>query len=56
MKLKTAATLVLIRPDKMTAEGRQRIARWLRRQASFFQRHGKNYNQRFTANYRYVVR
>jgi hypothetical protein len=55
-KLKLAAQVVILRPGDMTARGRNRIAAWLRNQASMFAAYGRDYTQRgrFTARYLYT--
>ena len=53
MKDKSAAILTVKDGHKMTRKGRKDIAAWLRRQASFLERHGDQFSGRFTARYLY---
>lgn len=49
-----AAAIITIKDAaKMTARGRRDIARWLRRHASFLERHASEFSARFTARYLY---
>jgi len=52
-KKKSAAILTIKRAARMTPRGRKDIAAWLRRQASFLEKHAKEYSERFTARYLY---
>ena len=54
MKYKSAAVLTIKGPGRMTSKGRKDIVTWLRDQASFLSKHGKEYTTgRFTARYLY---
>lgn len=53
-KLKTAATLTIHGPGRMTKKGRADIIRWLQQQAKHLAKHGKDYTDgRFRASFRY---
>ena len=52
--MESAAILTIKRPGTMTKRGRAYIAKWLRRQALLFEKHGDVYSKtRFTARYLY---
>lgn len=53
---KVAASIHIHEADRMTPEGRKRIATWLRRQANWLIKHGDNYAPRFTARYNVPAR
>ena len=51
---KAAAILTILAAPDMTARGRRQIAAWLKRQADFLVKEGKNYTpKRYTARYLY---
>lgn len=50
---KIAAVFTLFDAPKMSEKGRQDIAAWLRRQASFLLKHHKELASRYTARYIY---
>lgn len=50
---KNAATITIKDAAKMSADGRTRVAAWLRRQANTLEQEGKDYAPSFTANYEY---
>jgi hypothetical protein len=50
---KSAAILTVKRADAMTKRGRKAIAAWLRRQATFLERHGAEFAGLFRARYLY---
>jgi hypothetical protein len=52
-KEESAAIVTIKRAADMSAKGRRDIARWLRRQAMFLERHAKELSPRFTARYLY---
>lgn len=53
--VKTAATLIIHGPGKMSARGRRDIVAWLRRQADHLARDGKDYTVgRFRAGFNYI--
>jgi triphosphoribosyl-dephospho-CoA synthetase len=53
--LRTAATMTIHAPGKMTARGRRDVAVWLRRQADQLVRNGRDYTDgRFRAGFHYV--
>lgn len=52
-KAKSAAILTLKEAPKMTKRGREDIAAWLRRQASFLEKHADQLSDRFVARYLY---
>jgi hypothetical protein len=52
-KEKSAAIVTIKDAPNMTPAGRKRIAQWLRRQASFLERHAKELSPRFVARYLY---
>jgi hypothetical protein len=51
----SAATLAIKRPGTMTKKGRKDIINWLRDQAAFLEKHGKDYTAdgTFRASFRY---
>ena len=51
--MKSAAIVTVKDAQKMTKRGRKAIATWLRRQASFLEKHGTEFSGRFTARYLY---
>lgn len=54
-KIKTAATLTIHGPGRMTPRGRKDIIKWLRAQAGHLEKHGKNYTEgRFRVGFHYV--
>lgn len=54
-RVKTAATLTIHHPGRMTKRGRRDIVAWLRRQADHLARDGENYTSgRFRAGFNYV--
>lgn len=53
MSVKSAAIVIVKDAPKMTKRGRKAIAAWLRRQASFLEKHGNDFSGRFTARYLY---
>lgn len=53
MTTKSAAIVTIKEADRMSAKGRKAVAAWLRRQADFLEKHGKEYSTRFTARYLY---
>lgn len=54
-KTKTAASLTINGPGRMTTRGRKDIIAWLRQQANHLARDGKNYTTgQFRAGFRYV--
>lgn len=48
---KVIARLVILDAAEMTYEGRNDIARWLRRQSDLLRREGDNYAEKFTARF-----
>jgi len=52
-KEKSAAILTVIDAPNMTERGLNDIVAWLRRQATFLQRHNKQLSRRFIARYLY---
>lgn len=55
-KDESAAIVTVKHADRMTRQGRRRVAAWLRRQAGFLERHGDEFAGRFTARYLYAPR
>lgn len=53
VKEHAAAIVTIRRASDMTPKGRKEVARWLRRQALFFERHADQLSPRFTARYLY---
>lgn len=52
--MKSAAILTVFRAPAMTPSGARRVAQWLRRQASYLERHRRLLTMgRFTARYLY---
>lgn len=51
LTLKAAATLTIHHPADMSAKGRRAVATWLRKQATYLERHAKELAPRFTARY-----
>lgn len=52
-KEKSAAIVTIKDAQDMTPEGRKDIARWLRRQAAFLEKHAEELSNRYTARYLY---
>jgi hypothetical protein len=53
-RLKTAATLTIHGPGRMSARGRRDIIAWLKKQAAHLARHGEQYTDgRFRAGFHY---
>jgi hypothetical protein len=48
---RSIATLTIRGADKMTAEDRLEVARWLHRQAADLTEHGHRYSSRFVGRY-----
>lgn len=48
-----AAQIVIHRGADMTARGRRQIAGWIRREATFFERHADQMATRFVSSWRY---
>ena len=48
-----AARVVIVRGGDMSAGGRRRIAGWLRRQATFLERHADQMAPRYSARWLY---
>lgn len=55
-KLHTAAIVTIYGAPRMNWEGKRKIARWLRRQADFLEKHNKELSERFTARWEYEGR
>lgn len=55
MKTKFVAIITIKDASRMSEHGRERIAAWLERQASFLRRSGSNLSKHFTARYVYVA-
>lgn len=53
-KRKSAAICTVFDAASMTPRGRKDIARWLRRQASFVEKHADQLAKRYTARYLYI--
>jgi len=53
MKLKSAAIVTVFDAPNMTARGRKAVAKWLRKQAEFVEKYGKELDKRFRARYLY---
>lgn len=54
MAREQAAAIITIKDaPNMTKRGAKNIANWMRRQASFLERHAANLSHRFTARYLY---
>lgn len=53
-KTQSAAVLTIRRAADMTPEGRERIAKWLRKMATFLLQHGSEMSDGFRATYGYV--
>ena len=51
--MKSAAILTIKDAADMTDQGKKDIAEWLRRQAQFLRKDGKNFSKRFRARYMY---
>lgn len=52
---KSAATMVIHGPGKMTKKGRKDIIKWMRQQADHLEAEGKNYTTGiFRASFRYL--
>ncbi len=50
----SAAILTIKKPGKMSPSGRRAIAGWLKKQAAYFLKYGKEYSDtRFVARYLY---
>ena len=52
-KEQSAAIVTIKDAPAMTKRGRKAIAAWLRRQATFLEKHGNEFAGRFTARYLY---
>jgi hypothetical protein len=52
-KEKSAAIVTIKDAPKMSRKGRKDIASWLRRQATFLEKHADQFAGRFTARYIY---
>ena len=50
---KSAAVVTIRNAPAMTKRGRKAIAAWLRRHATFLEKHGNEYSTRFTGRYLY---
>jgi hypothetical protein len=50
---KIAASLKIKDGARMTASGRRRIAAWMRRQATFLEKHADKMAKTYTASWRY---
>lgn len=55
-RYRTAATMTIHGPGRMTARGRRDIVAWLRKQADHLARHGGQYTAgRFRAGFHYAA-
>ena len=50
---KEAARIVIVRGAEFTPSGRRRIAQWLRREATFLEKHADRMASRYTARWMY---
>ena len=55
MKEESAAIITIKKPASMSARGRKSIAKWMRKQAEYFEEYGREYSEaKFTARYIYT--
>lgn len=51
---RAVATITIVRPGKMPKRLRRTIARWMRRQAAFFEEYGREYVDKGSYRARYM--